>query len=232
MTRNSIAGTGPEDLPQTGAHFPRPLMLAQLAFALAVLLAGAGCKTPSQHSSENGGKAPDTAQTPENPQAIVLREGDSLKISFPGAPNLDATPQVRRDGKIELSLIGEVQAAGKTPAQLEKDLVEKYAPQLVSKEINVSILNSAFPVFVTGAVVHPGEIESNHPLSALEAVMKAGGPDYAKANLSAVIVIRNEGGRVTNYTLNLKRVLDGTDTEQFYLKPSDIIYIKEKFVWF
>jgi hypothetical protein len=62
--------------------------------------------------------------------------------------------------------------------------------------------------------------------------MEAGGPDYAKANLTSVVVIRNEGGHVTNYTLNLKKILDGTDKEQFYLKPNDIIYIREKFVWF
>jgi polysaccharide export outer membrane protein len=202
-----------------------------------VALVVAGCSTSPHGSTDPSGKAPVTDQPvtnqiPESAREIILREGDTLKISFPGAPNLDATPQIRRDGKIELALIGEMQAAGKTPAQLEKDLVEKYSPQLVSKEITVLVLSSSFPYFVTGAVVHSGKFESNHPITALEAVMEAGGPDYARANLTSVVVIRNEEGHVTNYTLNLKKVLDGTDKEQFYLKPGDIIYVREKFVWF
>jgi hypothetical protein len=34
------------------------------------------------------------------------------------------------------------------------------------------------------------------------------------------------------HTLNLKRVLNGEEEEQFALKPSDIIYVPEKFNWF
>ena len=65
-------------------------------------------------------------------EAIILREGDVLKISFPGNPNLNKVAPIRRDGLIALDLVGEVKAAGKTPKQLEADLVELYSTQLVS----------------------------------------------------------------------------------------------------
>jgi len=62
--------------------------------------------------------------------------------------------------------------------------------------------------------------------------MEAGGFDYTKANLKAVVVIRQEGNQTKKYNLNLKRVMDGEVSEPFYLKPSDIIYVPEKFSWF
>jgi protein involved in polysaccharide export with SLBB domain len=85
---------------------------------------------------------------------------------------------------------------------------------------------------VTGAVLRPGKVTSDHPLSALEAIMEAGGPDYTKANLKAVTVIRHEDGKTQNYTLNLRNVLKGQSAEPFYLKPSDIVYVPERFTWF
>lgn len=62
--------------------------------------------------------------------------------------------------------------------------------------------------------------------------MEAGGFDYTKANQRAVIVIRHEEGQVKNYTLNLNLVLQGKPSIPFYLKPSDIVYVPEKFSWF
>jgi hypothetical protein len=73
---------------------------------------------------------------------------------------------------------------------------------------------------------------SDHPITALECVMESGGFDFAKANLKNVTVLRQESGRLKSFTLNMKEVLDGKVTEQFYMKPSDIIYVREKFAWF
>jgi len=87
-------------------------------------------------------------------------------------------------------------------------------------------------VYVTGAVLHPGKITSNHPLTALEAIMEAGGFDYQKANLKAVRVVRHEGTKVHHFTLNLKAALEGAQSEPFYLQPSDIVFVPERLVLF
>jgi len=81
-------------------------------------------------------------------------------------------------------------------------------------------------------VIHPGKILSDHPITALEAVMEAGGFDYTTANTKDVKIIRNEGGKMKNYRVNLQRILDGSEGTPFYLKPQDIIYVREKFAWF
>ena len=199
--------------------------LIKPALGLVLLAVGAGCQTQPLFS------------TPTNPttnvtEIITLREGDVLKISFPGSANLNTTQPIRRDGMISMPLVGEVKAVGKTPAELEKDLIDLYSTQLVSKVVTVEVQSSVFPVYVSGSVLRPGKIMSDHPITALEAVMEAGGFDSAKANMKKVQVTRQKGGGTRIYVLNLKQVMDGRGGESFYLKPSDIVYVPEKFQWF
>jgi len=225
MTRRPSAGIGERNLLAKKTNVAHRLRLAGVAaMGFAVLTAFTGCQTaPVVEPVE---------QAPDHSEAISLREGDVVKIAFPGAPSLDTTQQIRRDGKIALSPVGEITVVGMTPAELEKEVLKLYATQLISKEVTVTVESSSFPVFVTGAVIRPGKISSDHPITALEAIMEAGGFDYTKANLKAVVVVRTEEGRVKNYTLNLKLALEGKQSEPFYLKPSDIIYVPEKFSWF
>jgi polysaccharide export outer membrane protein len=203
---------------------PHNVLLAAKILLLMMVFTLGGCATsnvPKEKAAEE-----------VHSETILLREGDTLKISFPGSPNLDTTQEIRRDGKISLPLIGEVDAAGKSPDELQQSLIKSYAPQISSKEVNVEVESSSFPVYVTGCVMRPGKILSDQPITAIEAVMEAGGFDYTKANLKAVRVIRHENGAAQSYTLNLKLVLDGKDKKLFYLKPSDIIYVPEKFELF
>jgi polysaccharide export outer membrane protein len=161
-----------------------------------------------------------------------LHEGDTVSVSFPGAPDLNTVAPIRRDGRITLKSLGEFKAAGLTPPEMEKAIIDQFGSQLQTKEVTVTVQSSAFPVYVTGAVLRPGKILSDRPMTALEAIMEAGGFDYTKANLKAIRVLRTQEGRIEHYTLNLKGVLQGQDSQQFHLKPADIIYVPEKFTLF
>lgn len=162
-------------------------------------------------------------------ESIILHGGDTIQITFPGAPNLNAQRTIRPDGKIDMQLVGEVTAAGLTPKELEKKLIDLYSDKILEKEINVVVLTSSFPVFVTGAVIRPGKINSDRPLTALDAVMEAGGFDQTRANMKAVMIIRNVNGRMEHHKIDLNAVLKGTSPKAFYLKPSDIVYVPERF---
>jgi polysaccharide export outer membrane protein len=212
---------------------PACVLLAALAFTTV------GCKTgkKDQQAGIAAAAAAVRAQESEaeqskDPDKFLLREGDAVRITFPAAPNLNTVQAIRRDGKIALPLVGEVHAAGLAPTALEKRLLELYGPQLTTKEVTVSLESSAFPVYVTGAVLRPGKVVTDRPISAIEAVMEAGGFDYTRANLKKVRIIRYVQGEPQYFTLNLKNIMEGKENQPFPLKPSDILYVPERFTWF
>lgn len=190
--------------------------------ALTILVFLVGCQEPRAN------------WTPENhsqPQfSGELKAGDILKISFPGAPNLDTTQKIRPDGKITLSMVGEgeLEVAGLTPAQVEAAIIEKLESQLQLKEVDVTLEQSANVVYVSGAVLQPGKILLERPMTALEAIMETGGFDLPKAKVKEVIVIRNDGDRRVQFKLNLEPALRGENSNPFYLKPYDIVFVPQK----
>ncbi len=168
-------------------------------------------------------------------EELVLREGDGVKVSFPGTPELDPPPSaIRRDGKLTLPIVGDVEAAGLTPSELQNRLIKLYAKQLISDEVVVTVVSSSVYVFVDGAVQHPGKVEVDHPLSLLEAVMESGGFDYATANTSKITVIRQDPstGKYSSIEVNLKPVIEGKKADAFYLSPGDVVHVPEKFSLF
>jgi polysaccharide export outer membrane protein len=224
----------------TGRTLRRLMAFATRAGILPALALGlwvAGCGTTSPQYAELPPVDPADAaaaatNNPPNPDTFILREGDTVRVMFPGAPSLDIQQAIRRDGKISMKLIGEFQAAGMTPSAMEKELIKLYGPQLQTKEVNVSVEASAFVVYVSGAVLRPGKVLADRPLNALEAIMEAGGFDTTKANMKKVSIIRNDNGASQHFTVNLKGALVGESTQIFKLKPLDIIFVPEKFQWF
>lgn len=172
-----------------------------------------------------------TNQPVANSASLILKEGDSIHISFPGTPTLNTTQIIRRDGKITLDMVGEVTAAGLTPRALQEELLKRYGDQLVVKEISVTVQSSEFVVYVTGSVLRPGKLVSDRHLSPLQAVIEAG-IDHTKANLRRVGVIRDlPSGKRERFTIDLARELKGLPTAPFSLETFDIIYVPERFSW-
>jgi polysaccharide export outer membrane protein len=210
-------------VPTAGSKRKWFLQAIPTGLALLALLAMSGCASAPV--------ATPSAVTVD-PAVQQLSAGDVIRISFPGAQNLDETQQIRRDGKVNLYMIGEVVAADKTPAMLEKDLLEAYSSQLLSKEIKVTVVSSSFAVYVSGAVMRPGKIAPDRALTALDAIMEAGGFDTARANMKEVRILRQVGGKLETHILDLKAVLEGRDNQPFYLRSHDSIFVPEKFSWF
>lgn len=172
-----------------------------------------------------------TAQAEANSEAAKIIEGDVLSIAFPAAADLNTSQKVRRDGRISLPLVGEVVVSGLTPTELETALLALYDDQLVTKEVTVTVTASTYAFYVNGAVLRPGKQLSDRRLTPLEAIMEAGGPSPT-ANLKKVTVNRQVGEERVIHKLNLKDALAGKKKNVFYIEPSDIIDVPQKFVIF
>ena len=129
---------------------------------------------------------------------------------------------------MNLESVGLVKAAGKTPLQLQEELAKLYKPQVKDDVLTVKVVASASSIYISGAVVRPGKVPLDRPMTVLEGIMEAGGFDPSRAKLSSVRVIRLEDGRQKIYMVDVRKVLDGTSDAPFYLKPFDIVHVPLK----
>jgi polysaccharide export outer membrane protein len=159
----------------------------------------------------------------------ILHAGDVVNVTFQYATNYSTLQRIALDGTLNMNSVGPVTAAGRTVVELQTDLARAYQALAKDDVITVTlVLGSTAVVYVSGAVLKPGPVEMNHPLTVIEAVMASGGFDNSRAKLSDVTVLRVENGWQQAYHVNLKRVLEGNDQVPFYLKPFDIVYVPEK----
>ncbi len=191
--------------------------IRNLTTPLLLLLVLAGCAT--------GKLEPEDWPTLDNPP-IALQPGDTLQVQFAYWPELDQEQSVRPDGKIALKLVGEVAAAGLTPEELRQDLLTRYADKIRNPEINVVVRAfNSHRVFVGGEVINPGLIMIQGQLTALEAIMMAGGFNKQSAKTSNVIIIRQHEGQQIAKSIKLNRAYTKTHSEPFYLQPHDVIFV-------
>ena len=54
----------------------------------------------------------------------------------------------------------------------------------------------------------------------------------SEADLKKVKVLRQIDGKSMSYQVDVKATIDGANVKQFFLKPSDIVVVPEKFTWF
>jgi len=159
---------------------------------------------------------------------VRLSSGDVLEIRFFYTPEINTVQTIRPDGKISLQLIGEVMAQGKTPQELQEDLYMHYTEHFKQLDITVivqSLCNRR--IYVGGQIPVPGSVLMPGKMTALEAVMLAGGINLESGNYRNVLIIRYQNGKWTGGKLNLGKILNGKDTQPYYLKPLDIVYIPE-----
>ncbi|MFL6414205.1 MAG: polysaccharide biosynthesis/export family protein [Bryobacteraceae bacterium] len=164
---------------------------------------------------------PVTATTP-----VVLGPGDSVRVLFTTAPDMNQAQKIRADGKISLVGIGQITAAGKTLSQLETELKRVYAPQMNNTDVLVSLDSAAIEVYVSGSVKSPGKLSFDRPTTLLQAIMQAGGPSPF-GNLRSVHLIRITNGVERTQLVDLRPTLAGRTTNAFYVKNGDIIQVPQ-----
>lgn len=136
---------------------------------------------------------------------------DIITVSVFGAPDLNGDYQVDFEGKLKMPLIGEVQAAGRTPLGLAGMLEQRYEESYLQNAEVTVLMKEAREQFVTidGSVAKPGQYPLTGKTTLMQAVALSGGVDEF-ANLKRVVVFREVDGVRHVAGFNLAEIRDGT----------------------
>jgi polysaccharide export outer membrane protein len=123
--------------------------------------------------------------------------------------------------------VGEVQAAGQTPLQLEQEIASRLKSYIAEPEVTVIVQQINSEKFnILGQVAKPGSYSLTSGMTVLDAIAAAGGfRDFAKQK--GIYVLRsNTSGAETRIAFNYKDVVKGKSSEQnIKLEPRDTIIV-------
>lgn len=194
----------------------RIITIAAVMAAVAVSLCTTSCATNNPATSEQAAA----------PAAVTLVAGDVIKLSFPGAPELNQAQKVRTDGKVNLPLIGEVNASGKTVPALQNELAQLYKSELKTSTVIVTLESSVTQVTISGAVGRPGKLVFERPTTVFQAIMEAGGATEF-GTLRNVHLVRLVNGLQKTEILDLRSVTSGQATKPYYVRDGDVIVVQK-----
>ncbi len=217
--------------------------LASLGFIL-VLLAGSlsaqaptTAKAPASAPSQSKQLASGDAASPARPappaagkphdNSYVIGDDDVLDIDVWKQPEISQSVPVRPDGRISLPLVGELQAAGRTSLQLERDITRKLKKYIMDPEVTVIVQQINSEQFnILGRVLKPGAYSLTRTTTVLDAIAIAGGfQDFAKQK-KIYILRQNPNGGETRIPFNYKDVIKGKDPAQnIVLQPNDTVVV-------
>jgi polysaccharide export outer membrane protein len=150
-----------------------------------------------------------------------INPGDELEILVWGDERLQRSVLVLPDGTFAFPLVGQVNAAGRLPGDIERVITAGLQPQYKGPvpQVTVSVKKpSGYQFSVVGKVRNPGTFTPGRYVNVLEALAIAGGPAEF-ANTSSARVIRKAGNQLYVVPVRLQDALRG-DTGS--LGPNEI----------
>lgn len=155
-----------------------------------------------------------------------VQPGDVLTISVWREEGLEREVLVRPDGGLSFPLVGNVQASGKSIAQLQTEVADKLKRFIPEPSVNVAVLRlDGNKVYVIGKVNRPGEFPVTRNVDVVQALAMAGGmTPYAAVN--KIHILRRTGGKQTAIPFAYGDVEKGQDLEQnIVLKAGDVVVV-------
>ena len=156
-----------------------------------------------------------------------LQPGDVLEIQYRYSPEFNQTVTVQPDGYITLEVGGDLKVAGMTVDQLRQAILKKASTRLQDPIATVILKEFQKPYFVVaGEVAQPGKIEMRERVTAIQAIMLAGGMKES-AKSSQVVVFRKINSDIAEVKLlNLKTIRRTSDLENdLTLQPGDMVFV-------
>lgn len=150
---------------------------------------------------------------------------DVIEVVVFREPELSRVVPVRPDGRISLPLAGEMDAAGKTAAELQSGIAKVLASYVREPAVSVLVREiNASRVYVLGEVVRPGGFPLRGPMSVVQAIAIAGGrTPYAGDRV--VWLREKQDGKKDKATLSFRDLVKGEESGELWLASGDVLYV-------
>jgi polysaccharide export outer membrane protein len=198
--------------------------------SLLLVAALAACAPPAAPPPEG------TAAAPAGEQNYVIGPGDTLGIFVYRAPELSLDVPVRPDGRISIPLVPDIQAAGRTPTALARDLETRLRQYVVEPNVTVIVRSFVGPpnrmIRVIGEVAQPQAVPYRDGMTVLDVVIATGGlTRFAAGNRAEIIRRDTADGAPRTIPVRLSDLVRGGDISQDVpVRPGDTIIIPQ--AWF
>lgn len=164
----------------------------------------------------------------------LIGPGDEVQIFVWRNPEVSQSITVRPDGKISTPLVEDLQASGKTPTQLARDLEKALETYIRQPIVTVIVAGGIGPyneqIRVVGQATKPQAIAYKRKMTLLDVMIVVGGlTEFADGNKAKVVRIVD--GEQKEYLARIDDLLnDGDIDANVDMLPGDILIIPES--WF
>ncbi|WP_432377751.1 XrtA/PEP-CTERM system exopolysaccharide export protein [Duganella sp. P38] len=207
----------------TSPRFSSSWRVGALLSLAAALLLGGCASTPAS--------APPSASVAQ--QDYLIGPGDNISINVWRNPEVSQSVPVRPDGKITAPLVEDLEASGKTPTQLARDIeraLSKYIQQPV-----VTVIVTGFTgtygeqIRVIGQAAKPQALPYRRDMSLMDVLIAVGGvTEFAAGNRAAIV--RTVDGKQQKFVVRLNDLIkEGDISANVPMRPGDVLIIPESF---
>jgi polysaccharide export outer membrane protein len=190
----------------------------------------AGCGSNKNLTAPDQSAAAEVAATSE----YIIGPGDSLNVFVWEHPDVSITVPVRPDGRISTPLVEDMQAVGKTPTQLARDMESALSEYIRSPAITIIVVNFVGTfgeqIRVVGQATSPQALPYSHQMTLLDVMIAVGGLTESAAGNRAKI-IRRRNGETVEIPARIKDLLNsGKISENIVMQPGDVLIIPESWL--
>jgi polysaccharide biosynthesis/export protein len=170
-----------------------------------------------------------TAVSDPTSSAYKIGPLDVIEVSVFKVPDLSRTVQVADSGTVNLPLVGEIPAVGRTAQEIERDLTKRLgAKYLQSPQVNVYVKEyNSQRVTVDGSVKKPGVYPIRGDATLLQVIATAEG--LTETAQSDVVVFRNVDGKRTAGRFDVNDIRAGNSKDP-KIQQGDVIIVSDSAV--
>jgi len=180
-----------------------------------------------------GSDPPVAEPQPRVDTPYLVGPGDTLNVVVWRSPELSLSVSVRRDGKITTPLVEDLQATGKTPTQIAREIEQVLSRYVQNPVVTVIITSFSGPysqqVRVIGEATKPQSLAYRENMTLLDVMIAVGGiTDFAAGNRASIL--RTEGGKTRQFrVLLIDLVRRGDLSANVEMRPGDVLVIPQSY---